>query len=82
MQCGPYDRELGDPRRYASYDEWFAKSDSRSTVSGLIEHARRPEGAPRNASRQGCPLDEMPSLSTSRNAPPEELKPLGPVIHT
>ena len=29
----------------------------------------------------GCPLDEMPSLSTSRNAPPEELKPLGPVIH-
>ena len=43
----------------------------------------RPKEAPRTASRQGCPLvNEMPPLSTSRNAPPEELKPLGPVIHT
>ena len=42
----------------------------------------RPKGAPQTASRQGCPLNEMLPLLTSRNAPPEELKPLGPVIHT
>ena len=47
LQCGP--RDLGEPRRYASYEEWLAKSGSGSTVSRLIEHApsrRRPTDCP------------------------------------
>ena len=79
LQCGP--RDLGEPRRYASYEEWLAKSGSGSTVSRLIEHApsrRRP---------MDCPTPRLLSRrallsNRSRNAPPKELKPLGPVIHT
>ena len=54
LQCGP--RDLGEPRRYASYEEWLAKSGSGSTVSRLIELApsrRRPTDCP----CQGCSLD-------------------------
>lgn len=83
LQCGQYDRELGDPRRYMSYDEWLAKSGSGSTQcpGSLSTHAvpKEPHGLPH---AKAALLNEMPPLSTSRNAPPEELKPLGPVIHT
>ena len=49
LQCGPRDSDLGEPRRFASYDEWFAKSGSGSTVSSLIEHA------PSQRSPTDCP---------------------------
>ena len=49
MQCDPRDSDLGEPRRFASYDEWFAKSGSGSTVSSLIEHA------PSQRSPTDCP---------------------------
>ena len=55
LQCGPRDSDLGEPRRYASYEEWFAKSGSGSTVSSLIKHA------PSQRSPTGCLTPRLPS---------------------
>ena len=55
LQCGPRDSDLGEPRRYASYEEWFAKSGSGSTMSSLMKHA------PSQRSPTDCLTPRLPS---------------------
>jgi hypothetical protein len=51
LQCGPCDQDLGEPRRYMSYEEWLAKSGSQSINSAQPHRARavptKPNGLPR-----------------------------------
>ena len=55
MQCDPRDSDLGEPRRFASYDEWSAnapraaRAGQQYLVSSLIEHA------PSQRSPTDCP---------------------------
>ena len=62
LQCGPRDSDLGEPRRYASFDEWFAKSGSGSTVSSLIKHA------PSQRSPTDCLTPRLPSCKRDASA--------------